>query len=321
MTTERIAQHQLQNLAQTALLLAGMFGLLIALGWALSGLAGLVVGMVLASLFVFLGPAFSKAQVLRRFRARRLDMRSAPELVATVAELARRAQLSKSPELYYVPSRIPNAFAVGRTNDAAIAVTDGLLRMLRPRELGGVLAHEMGHIRNRDLWVMALADFFTRTTSGLSTLGKVLLLLQLPMLLAGQVVISPWLLLLLLAAPGLSMLLQLAVSRTREFDADLAAVQLTGDPEALASALTRLEQPRLSFWQKIFGPPRDLTPSYLRTHPSTKSRIARLRSLAAPTPNRLSDVDLASLSRQLDALGRGVRFHQPSRTAWLLFGR
>ena len=321
MSSERIAQHQFQNLAQTALLLGGMVSLLVVLGWALSGLAGLVVGMVLASLFVLIGPAFSKAQVLRRLRAQKLDARSAPELVATVAELARRAQLRKIPELYYVPSRVPNAFAVGRTGDAAIAVTDGLLRMLRPRELGGVLAHEMGHIRNRDLWVMAFADFFTRTTSGLSTVGKILLLIQLPMLLAGQVVVSPWLILLLLAAPGISMLLQLAVSRTREFDADLAAVQLTGDPEALAGALLRLEQPRMSFWQKIFGPPRDLTPSYLRTHPSTKSRIARLRSLTARQPQRLSEVDLAALGRQLDALGSGVRFHRPSRAAWLLFGR
>ena len=321
MTSERVAQHQFQNFAQTVLLLCGMFGLLVVLGWWLSGLSGLVIGMIIASVFVVIGPAFAKAQVLRRFRARKLDSHSAPELVATVAELARRARLRRTPELYYIPSPVPNAFAVGRTGDAAIAVTDGLLRTLRPRELGGVLAHEMGHIRNRDLWVMAFADFFTRTTSGLSTIGKVLLLIQLPLLLTGSVAVSPWLLLLLLSAPGISVLLQLAVSRTREFDADLAAVQLTGDPEALASALARLEPPSLSFWQRIFGPPRDLTPSYLRTHPATKARIARLRSLTEREPSQLSQMDQASLARQLEGLGRGARLHQPSRVAWLLFGR
>jgi heat shock protein HtpX len=169
---------------------------------------------------------------------------------------------------------------VGRRNEAGIAVTDGLLRGLGPRELTGVLAHELSHIANEDMWIMGLADAVSRLTSGLSLAGQILLLVNLPLLLLGQVTL-PWLAVaLLIAAPAVSALLQLALSRRREYDADLQAVRLTGDPRGLAAALSRLERYRSGWLGRVLLPGRgDPDPSLLRTHPATDERVRRLLEL------------------------------------------
>jgi heat shock protein HtpX len=174
-----------------------------------------------------------------------------------------------------------NAFAVGTQRNAAIGLTDGILRGLELRELTGVLAHEMSHIRNNDMRSMNIADVVTRITNLFSTFGKFLLFLNLPLILMGTYAISWWAILLLIIAPTLSGLLQLALSRTREFDADLDAVQLTHDPIGLMRALQKLEYHSANLWQQVLFPGRGVPdPSIFRTHPHTKDRVARLQELS-----------------------------------------
>jgi heat shock protein HtpX len=186
-----------------------------------------------------------------------------------------------------------------------VAVTAGLLRQLNPRELAGVLAHEISHIRHRDLFVMSLADAFSRVTAFLGQAGQLLILLSLPAWLAGMA--FPWLgALVLLLAPVASALLQLALSRAREHDADVGAVQLTGDPMGLVSALVKLQEKQGRWLDKVLRPGRgDTQPALLRTHPHTQDRIARLRGIAAdlasstvPTPDLLSAVGVTPPRRQ-----------------------
>jgi heat shock protein HtpX len=213
--------------------------------------------------------------------ARPLSVHEAPQLHHLVQDLARRSNLLRAPQLYYVPNGMMNAFSVGSQDSAAIGITDGLLRGLSRRELAGVLAHEITHIRHNDVRVMGLADLISRTTGLLSTLGQMLLFVNLPLLLIGRSPVSWWAVALLVSAPTLSRLLQLALSRTREFDADLGAARLTGDPAALASALHKMAYQEAGIWRQILLPGRRVPdPSLLRTHPETGERVRRLLDLA-----------------------------------------
>ena len=174
-----------------------------------------------------------------------------------------------------------NAFSVGRPGEAAITLSDGLLRHLDRRELIGVMAHEMAHIANNDLRLHALADMLTRVSSLLSFLGQVLILLYLPLMILMDTWVPVLPILVLLLAPSALSLLQLALSRTREFNADLGAARLTGDPQGLASALGKLESSQGSLWETLFLPGRRVpAPSILRTHPHTGERVRRLREIA-----------------------------------------
>jgi len=273
-------RHRLRNLVQTVLLAGGM-ALLLAVSAELLFGAGVwpwvLVGVVLSLLVAQRAPS---GWLLSAYRAKALRPHEAPQLLELVENLSKRAGLARTPALYWVPSRVPNAFAVVGRGDTALALTDGLLRRLTLRELAGVLAHEIGHIAHNDLQLMALADSVSRLTHLLALLGLLLALLSLPLLMLGIAPLSLTGLLLLVLAPTASALLQLALSRTREFDADLFAVHLTGDPEAMAAALVRLETPEIAWWQRLFMPTRrEPSPSLLRSHPLTAERIARLKEL------------------------------------------
>jgi heat shock protein HtpX len=278
------AAHRLLNLVQSALLL----GVMAAVAWAVLTTVVPADLALLLALAMIAGLAFGagapKRFLLSAYQARRLTGREAPGLVAGAAELARRAGLPRPPVLYHVPSPLPNAFAMGSPEDSVICLTDGLLGLLDSREMIGVLAHEVGHIANRDLWIMGLADVMSRLVSLASWLGQMLLLLNLPLLLVGAVPV-PWhAVLLLIFSPTLMALIQLGLSRTREYDADRLAVELTGDPEGLIRALGKLERWLGRFWEEILLPGRRIPePSLLRTHPPTEDRIRRLRALA-PRP-------------------------------------
>jgi len=273
-------QHAWLNRIQSVLLLLTMAGFLGLLGWLLWGADGLFVLVCVGVGAILANPAFSPRLVMRMYGARPLSPDEAPVIWCAVEELSRRAGLESRPQLYYVPSSMLNAFAVGSRRQSALALTDGLLRQLATRELVGVLAHEISHIRNNDLRVMSLADLFSRATSLLSLLGQFLLLLNLPLILFSQVTVSWLAILLLMFAPNLSALTQLALSRTREYDADLNAARLTGDPDGLAQALAGIERVQGGWFERIFLPGRNLpAPSLLRTHPPTEKRIARLMTL------------------------------------------
>lgn len=236
--------------------------------------------MVFGVLLVMFSPTASPQLVMRLYRARPISKNEAPQIYQALNELSRRAGLSYLPTPYYLPSNVINAFAVGARDKSAIAITDGLIRTLAWRELVGVLAHEVSHIRNNDIRVMGLADMASRVTSTLSTIGQILLLLNLPLILFSEHHINWWAVAILLFAPQISALAQLGLSRVREYDADLNAAMLTGDPEGLARALVKLEKNQNSLWRRVFMPGyRIPEPSLLRTHPPTEERVKRLLEL------------------------------------------
>lgn len=274
--------HQWRNTLHTWVMIAGSALLMAVIAFSVFGGPGVVWAVVLTAFGLWQAGRVSPKLVLRLYKARALRAEEVPQLHNLMKELARRADLPAVPQLYYVPSRMMNAFAVGRADDTAIAVTDGLIRNLTLRQLTGVLAHEISHIRNGDLTVMALGDVLSRLTGTLSTFG---LLIGVPTAILSGGGAVPWVAIIaLIMAPTIGGLLQLALSRTREYDADLDAAGLTGDPEGLASALLTLEQKQGGMWEKLLLPgSRSPEPSILRTHPKTPDRVARLRSLQTDT--------------------------------------
>jgi heat shock protein HtpX len=280
----RFSSHRGLNRLQTLLLLGLMTGYAGFVSWMLWGADGLWFLALWGVALLFFSPRLSARWVLKMYGARPVPPIQAPEYHQALAVLATRASLPKPPTLWWVPSPMVNAFAVGSRDASAIAVTDGLLRTLSPRELVAVLAHETSHVAHGDLFVMGLADVISRITSAMSFVGLVLIFLALPQALAGGDV-NWWPLILLATAPQVSLLAQLGLSRTREFDADLTAARLTDDPEALASALVKLERVQNGFMHRIFFPGRGLPePSWLRTHPTTEERVQRLMDLRTPVP-------------------------------------
>lgn len=274
-------RNRLRNVGQGVLLLGGMVAVAGLLAWAFFGLFGLLVALGAALVVLALRPVPSPRAVLALYRAQELPEWVLPELHRFLRVLAARARLPAVPRLYYVASPMANAFAVGRRDDAAVAVTDGLLRILTSRELAGVLAHEISHVRAGDLWIMSLSDVLGRITHALAYVGVLALLFTLPMnLLGGQPTL--WLFAVLGLLPTVVSLLQLALSRSREYEADLEAAVLTGDPEGLARALERLEQVTGRIWERLMVPQRRAPdPLLLRTHPATEDRTRRLRGLVA----------------------------------------
>ncbi len=278
-----LRRHKLQNTLHTVLLLAGMGGLLALSSWFVMGPQGAGWAAVMLGLLLVLVPRVPPEVLMRAYRARRVRPGTGGQLDAIVAELSTRAHLPATPALYVIPSMTLNAFATGRPEHATIAVTEGLLRRLTLREIVGVLAHEMSHIRNNDLWVMGLADGFTRLAQAMSYFGVFLAALNLMAALQGEQHTSWWGVGLMYFAPALTSLLQLGLSRTREYDADLEGAQLTGDPLGLASALRRLDHHTGRFWEDLMMPVpgrRVAYPSLLRSHPSTESRVDRLVALS-----------------------------------------
>jgi heat shock protein HtpX len=314
MDRERLSEHRLSNALQATLLVITLAGLLGLLAWIVGGgqLAVFALGMVVV--LYLANPAASPRLVMMLYPGRVLHPDEAPHQYAILAELARRAGLPRVPRLYYVPSSVMNAFATGQRDDALVAVSDGLLRRLDLREQAGVLAHEVSHVANGDLAVMAFADLVSRITGSFGLFGQILLLLSLPAALVTDVGV-PWLALaILLAAPTLSALVQLALSRNREYEADLSAAELTGDPAGLASALEKLERYQGRFWEQILMPGRRVPdPSLLRTHPETADRIERLLALV-PRPSR-SGLPLAG-----GASVSGMTMPHPGRPRYRLPG-
>jgi heat shock protein HtpX len=191
-------------------------------------------------------------------------------------------------------------------------LTDGILRAMNMRELTGILAHELNHVRGNDMRVMGMADIISRMTTFLSLAGQILLLINLPLLLTGQLTISWWLILLLIISPNAVALLQLGLSRSREFNADLDAARLTGDPKGLASALSKLERAERSLLSRLLMPGRKVpVPSVLRTHPDTRERVRRLLELESQYPAHPFGDDRPSLPGDLNRPPR-----RPPRRRW-----
>jgi len=251
------------------------------LGYFISGIAGAITIVLLGMITFFATPRFSPSLILSMYQAQLLSANAAPELYKMLIQLSQKANLDYVPDLYYLPSQILNSFTLGENANASIVLSDGLLRSLDSREMYGVLAHEVSHLANRDIRVMSFADTISRLTALMALFGYFLLIAYLPIYIIGELV-YPWeLVILLVVAPNLSSLMQLALSRTREFSADQMAAQLTGDALGLASALNKLDLVQVGWLRQLFFPHyKRSDPSMLRTHPPTKERIQRLRKIA-----------------------------------------
>ena len=276
---------------RTALLMAALIALLGIGGWAFGGAHGLAV-MIAVGLAINVGAYwFSDRIALLAHRARPVSHDEAPELYAIVGGLAARAGMPML-SIHLIPSASPNAFATGRgPGHAAVAVTEGLLQIVDRRELTGVLAHELSHVRNRDVLVATIAAGIAGV---ISTLGYVV---QWGLLFGGAggsedrrdspLVAVAW----VIVAPILALLLQLAISRAREYGADASGARLTDDPDGLADALERLEIATQRRPYALAGPAtahlfivnplrgRSIL-SWLSTHPPIEDRVARLRAMS-----------------------------------------
>jgi heat shock protein HtpX len=281
MANSRFFRHRLSNLLETAFIMAALLSLLLFIAWLFAGSTGILFVCFAGIPSLIIGGANAGRLVLHMYRATPLTPRLSPDLTVLVSELSRRAELSSLPDLYYIPSSVPLAFSVGLGGNGAIALSDGLLRIVSWRELVGVVAHEISHIAGNDTRVMGIADVASRLVSTISFVGQLLLILNMPLYLFGVARLPLLPIFIMMFAPLLMTLLQLALSRAREYEADLSAARLTGDPLGLASALQRMEQFQHQFLRRLFIPyGRVEVPSVLRTHPGTAKRIQRLVGLA-----------------------------------------
>jgi heat shock protein HtpX len=275
------------NVLKTTFLMAVMTVLLMWIGNLVAGRQGMWLFLVMAGAMNFFAYWFSDKMVLAMYRAQPATESQAPELFAIVRGLAQRAQMPM-PRVYIVPSESPNAFATGRDpNHAAVAVTHGILRILSREELEGVLAHELAHVHNRD----------TLTSAIVATLaGAITMLSRSAMFFGGgrrdgERGSNPVAMLLaLILAPIAAVMVQMAISRTREFAADRSGAQTSGKPLLLASALRKLEQGskavpmasanQATAHQFIVNPLRGGMAGLFSTHPNTADRVARLEEMA-----------------------------------------
>ena len=285
------------NMMRTFMLMAAMTALFVGIGFLLGGEGGLLIALAVAggmNLFAYWN---SDKMVLRMYGARQVDAQTAPTLYALVEQLAGNAKLPM-PKVYIIENPQPNAFATGRNpENAAVAATTGLLERLSTEEVAGVMAHELAHVKNRDTLIMTI----TATLAGaISMLANFALFFggnrNNPLGLIGTLA-------LMILAPLAAALVQMAISRSREYEADRMGAEISGRPLWLASALEKIQ----SSAAQIDNQPAERNPatahmfiinplhaqavdSLFSTHPNTVNRVARLRALAgemgqAPKPS------------------------------------
>ncbi len=286
----------MKNNMKTVVLLGSLAGLMVVAGNLLGGRTGAIFGLGFAVLMNMGSYWFSDKIALKMSRARPVSSAEAPELYNSVRRLTQRAGLPM-PSLHLIPSEQPNAFATGRNpSHAAVAVTEGILRILTPEELEGVLAHELAHVQNRDILIASVAATIAGAISFLATMARWGAMFgggrdddDHPGGIAGVLVAS-------IVAPLAAMIMQMAVSRSREFQADARGAQIAGRPQGLSSALRKLEvasqripmavnpsaapmfivNPLRGAWAKNAS-------RLFSTHPPTEERIRRLDEIAART--------------------------------------
>jgi len=267
--------RQAANHRSSALAIAGMTLLLAVCGWIVGGTEGVQQALTGGAPRPN-GPAIARETIFRWFGASLLRPAELPELFNILAEVCHRARLPRLPDIYCLPGPGDmNAYALGGPEGAAIILTEGLLRRMTREEIAGILAHEVAHIRNNDVWTMSWAAALHRAIEWTSLTGLVLLRAQH----AGTAVNRP-LAALLHAAPSIARLLCLALSRTRELDADATALELTGDWQALIAALEKLEHHHSGFAAQPRSAPENGQTRLLRSHPATSERVGALLSLA-----------------------------------------
>ncbi|MBK6655236.1 zinc metalloprotease HtpX [Zoogloea sp.] len=280
----------LGNWLKTSILMAGIIALFGAIGAMIGGKSGMLLALLFGGAMNIFSYWFSDKMVLRMYNAQEVDETSSPYLYNMVRELAGRAQLPM-PKVYIIHEDQPNAFATGRNPDnAAVAATTGILQMLSARELRGVMAHELAHVKHRDILMSTISATMAGAISALANFA---------MFFGGRdengrpsnpiasIAVA-------LLAPLAASLIQMAISRAREFEADRGGAEIAGDPHALADALLKID----AFARGIPMPTAEAHPEtgqmmimnplsggglrgLFSTHPATEERVARLRALAA----------------------------------------
>ncbi len=287
----------MMNTFKTFLLLSAMTALFLIAGRLMGGQAGMTVALVLALVMNFAAYWFSDRLALAMNGARPLAREEAPWVHEIVERLARRAGLPK-PKVYITPQETPNAFATGRSpRHAAVAVTRGILRLLSPEELEGVLAHELAHIKHRDILISSIAAVMAGAISYLANMAQWALIFgglggsdDDDDSLAGMV----GMVVMMIVAPLAAMLIQMAISRSREYLADEGGARISGKPLALANALQRLQEWNMRIPMEvnpaaaqmfIVNPLTGQTlASLFSTHPPIEERIHRLMRMAGQAP-------------------------------------
>jgi len=282
----------MNNIIKTFVLMAALTGLFLVAGRAMGGEQGMAIALFLAVAMNFFAYWFSDKMALAMSRAQEVSYREAPELHTLVASLAERAGLPK-PRVYIIPSQTPNAFATGRNpKHSAVAVTQGLLGILSRDELEGVLAHELAHIKNRDILISSIAAMIAGAISYLASMAQWAMIFggfnggdddgeSGAGLLGGLVM--------MIVAPLAAAIIQMAISRSREYLADATGAAICGRPQSLASALQRLEEYNSSLPMRvnpataqmyIVNPLNGVSLAGLfSTHPPIGERIRRLMNM------------------------------------------
>lgn len=279
------------NMTKTAILLAGLTALFLAVGYLVGGMGGMLIALAFACVSNLYAYWNADQLVLRLYRAREVSERESPGFHGIVKQLARRAGIPM-PRVYIIDNPQPNAFATGRNpQNAAVAATTGLLKILNSNEVAGVMAHELAHVRNRDTLTMTI----TATVAG--ALGMLANWVMFAMAFGGGNRNNPLgpfgALLVALLAPVAAMLVQMAISRTREYEADRIGAEICGDPMWLASALQKLDQgargidnaaaeenPATAHMFIVNPLHARSMDSLFSTHPSTANRVAKLKEMA-----------------------------------------
>lgn len=270
----RMTQHRYKGQLTVALLLAAITAVLLLSANLIAGVNGMIVAAALIGVGVMSARSVAPAFVMQMFNAKPIDPHEWPEAYNTVNALRQRAGLEVIPNLYCLPGAAMMAFSTGSHEKPVIALSKGALQHLSSRELHGIVAHELAHVASGDMTLLMLSEVIARLTRTIATLG---LLLAIWLTVAGDVRVPVVTIIVLAIAPTVVSLLQLALSRNREFDADDYAADLTGDPAGLALALQKIEREQVSIWRRLFQPyVRGDVPTLLRSHPKTEERIARL---------------------------------------------
>ena len=283
------------NGLRTTILLAALTALVVWIGQMVGGPNGAIMALIMAGAMNFFSYWFSDKIVLKMYGAQEITANDDPELYGMVQELAAKGGLPM-PKVYVIPEDTPNAFATGRNPEhAAVAVTQGIRRILNKRELAGVLGHELSHVKHRDILISSIAATLAGAISYLAYMA------QWGMILGGGSrdrdegggnIFS--LLFMMIVAPIAAMLIQMAVSRSREYLADEGGAKISGDPLALASALRKLHMGAQNIPMQVNSATQNATAhmfivnplsggtlaSLFSTHPAMEERIARLEAMA-----------------------------------------
>jgi heat shock protein HtpX len=317
------------NLVRTAMLIAFMTVLFMAVGLVVGGRGGMMIALVIAAAMNFFSYWKSDRMVLRMYRAQEVDERSAPEYYGIVRDLAKNAGLPM-PRVYVIDSPQPNAFATGRNpENAAVAASTGLLHSLSHEEVAGVMAHELAHIQYRDTLTMTL----TATLAGaISMLGNFAFFFggnrdsNNPLGFIGVLIA-------MIVAPLAAMLVQMAISRTREYSADRRGAEICGNPLWLSSALGKIaraarlvhnddaERNPATAHMFIINPlSGERMDNLFSTHPNTENRIAALERMARETPAGSTGMvrpdNAVRKSRSVPRTGWGRGGSEPPKGPW-----